>query len=163
MITLTHHTEINWQTTQAVAYEHERVTIAPDLLQHVAASRAHFQHLIDQGVPCYGVTTGLGKLVSIDLSDEERDDLPHNILRARAAAIGAPFPRPVVRAMMFLRLFNFLSGHSGVTAELCTYIADRLNDRLYPLGSQYGAWHGGRRHRPHPCVPNAHRRRVCDG
>lgn len=132
MITLHSAQDISLESVIAVAHDDAPLTIAPDLLAYVAAQRARFDALITQGVPCYGVTTGLGNFSTLTLSDEARTDLAHNILRARAAAIGEPLPRPVVRSMMMIRLFNFLSGGSGVSAELCQFIADRLNDNFTP-------------------------------
>ncbi|MEM8863666.1 MAG: aromatic amino acid lyase, partial [Chloroflexota bacterium] len=143
MITLNTLEDINWENVQAVAYDEEKLEISADLLAVVESGRKQFQALIDAGVSCYGVTTGLGKLVSLDLSDDERADLPHNILRARAAAIGPPFSRPIVRATMMLKLTNFLSGRDGVTPELCTFLVNRLNDGFTPwmpsLGHGMGA------------------------
>ena len=143
MITLHSLSDINWQTVQAVAYDEEKLTIAPSLLAEVGAGRAKFQQLIAAGVPCYGVTTGLGELVGLELSEAERRDLPHNILRARAAAIGKPLPRPVVRALLMIRLVTFLSGQDGVSPQLCTFLVDRLNDGFTPwvpaLGHGMGA------------------------
>ncbi|MEM7112890.1 MAG: aromatic amino acid ammonia-lyase [Chloroflexota bacterium] len=124
--------DINWKTVQAVAYDGAKLTISAELLEVVENGRLRFQQLIDQGIPCYGVTTGLGQLVTLDLSEAERQDLPHNILRARAAAIGPPLSRPIVRAMMMMRLVNFLSGRDGVRPELCTFLVDRLNDGFTP-------------------------------
>ncbi len=132
MITLTSPQSINWETVQAVAYDNATVSIAPDLLARVEAGRKRFQQLIEDGIPCYGVTTGLGDLVTVKLSEAERQDLPHNILRARAAAIGAPLPKPVVRALMLCKLFNFLTGADGVSVELCQFLVDRLNDGFTP-------------------------------
>lgn len=132
MITLKTAPDINWENVEAIAYHNEPVEIASELLDHVEAGRAHFQNLIDQGVPCYGVTTGLGQLVTHDLTEAERNDLPHNILRARAAAIGPPLPREVVRALMVMRLVNFLSGRDGVSGKLCQFLVDRLNDDFTP-------------------------------
>lgn len=64
MIALNTQSDINWQTVQAVAYDEEKLEISADLLAMVEPSRQRFQELIDAGVPCYGVTTGLGKLVT---------------------------------------------------------------------------------------------------
>ena len=143
MITLKTLQDINWKNVQAVAYDEEKLKNSADLLSIVESGRQRFQELIDAGVPCYGVTTGLGKLVNLDLSEKARNDLPHNILRARAAAIGPPLARPIVRAMMMLKLTNFLSGRDGVTPELCTFLVDRLNDGFTPwvpsLGHGMGA------------------------
>ncbi len=132
MITLTSPQSINWETVQAVAYDNARLAIAPELLAQVEAGRQRFQDLIDAGIPCYGVTTGLGDLVTVKLTEAERRDLPHNILRARAAAIGEPLSKPVVRALMLCKLFNFLTGADGVSVELCQFLVDRLNDDFTP-------------------------------
>jgi len=132
MIRLSQPSDITWDTVQAVAYDQARLEIAPALLARVDQGRRAFLHLIEQGVPCYGVTTGLGQLVTIDLSDEERQDLPRNILRARAAAIGPPLAKAVVRSLMMLRLVNFLSGLDGVSSELCRFLVARLNDDFTP-------------------------------
>ena len=72
--------DINWKNVQAVAYDDEKLKISAELLTVVESGRQKFNELINAGVPCYGVTTGLGKLVNLDLSEEERSDLPHNIL-----------------------------------------------------------------------------------
>jgi histidine ammonia-lyase len=138
MIELRTLADINWETVQAVAYEGAELTVAPDLLARVEAGRVLFEELIAKGVPCYGVTTGLGELVTLNLTEAERLDLPHNILRARAAAIGEPLPMPVVRAMMMLRLVNFLSDGDGVSVGLVQFLVDRLNDGFTPWVPAFG-------------------------
>ncbi len=132
MIQITKPNDINWQTVQAVAYRNEVVELDEALLKRVDEGRAVFQQLIGKGVPCYGVTTGLGKLVDTELADEQKRELSENILIARAAAIGPPLSRPIARATVFLRLTNFLSGADGVSAALCRYLVDRLNDGFTP-------------------------------
>jgi len=138
MITLRTLSDLNWDAVTAVAYKQERLEIAPELLAKVQQGRETFNALIDAGAPCYGVTTGLGRLSTTDLSSEARDAISRNILLARAAAFGDALPRPVVRAMMLLRLVNFLSGQDGVSVELCQYIAARLNDDFDPFVPSVG-------------------------
>lgn len=132
MITLSTPADINWDNLAAIAYDGAVVEISESLLEAVDQGRREFTALIDQGVPCYGVTTGLGELVKLDLDDMARRDLPHNILRARAAAIGKPFSKAVSRSIMVIRLVNFLSGLDGVSSELCRFLVDRLNDDFTP-------------------------------
>ena len=79
MIHIKSQSDINSGTINAVAYERERLEIAPDLLAAVDQSRETFNALIDSGVACYGVTTGLGKMSTTNLSDEARGDIPKNI------------------------------------------------------------------------------------
>ena len=132
MITLNITADINWDNIVHVAYHHRRISISPTLYKHVEQGRAVFNALMEQEVPCYGVTTGLGQLVTESLDEVAKRDLPRNILRARAAGMGAPLPAPVVRATMVLRLVNFLSGADGVSSALCRFIVDRLNDDFTP-------------------------------
>lgn len=132
MIRLERSSDINWINLYRVAYQHEPLQISDALLQQVDAGHARFVDLIERGVPSYGVTTGLGKLVSAELDETARAELPANMLRARAVAIGAPFAKPVARAMLFIRLVNFLSGRSGVRSLLCQNLVDRLNDDFTP-------------------------------
>ncbi|MCB0165268.1 MAG: histidine ammonia-lyase [Anaerolineae bacterium] len=132
MITLRQPADLTWDVVEAVAYDHARLAIDEALLARVEQGRAALLHLIDQGVPCYGVTTGLGALSTTELTDAERAELPHHMLRARAAAIGPPLPKPVARATLVIRLVNFLSGLDGVSADLCRFVVDRLNDDFTP-------------------------------
>ena len=132
MIRLRTSSDINWDNVIGVAYRGERLTIDPALGEVIERGRAAFDALIEQGIPCYGVTTGLGRLVTKELDEVARRDLPRNILRARAAGMGAPLPAPVVRATMFLRLVNFVSGRDGVSNALCNFLVERLNDGFVP-------------------------------
>ncbi len=132
MITISDSSDLNWINLYRVAYQSQSLEIGASLLRQVDAGHAHFNDLIDGGLQSYGVTTGLGKLVDAELDDAARAELPANMLRARAAAIGAPFARPVARAMLMIRLVNFLSGRSAVRSELCRYLVERLNDDFTP-------------------------------
>jgi histidine ammonia-lyase len=132
MIRIDDSSDLNWIILYRVAYQGEPLIIADALLQQVDAGHARFVDLIERGIPSYGVTTGLGKLVSAELDAAAAAELPANMLRARAVAIGAPFAKPVARAMLLIRLVNFLSGRSGVRSELCRYLVDRLNDDFTP-------------------------------
>jgi len=132
MITIGQAADLNWINLYRVAYQEEKLEIDAALLTAVDAGHARFVGLIESGVPCYGVTTGLGKMVTTELDAAARAELPANMLRARAAAVGEPFAKPVARAMLMLRLVNFLSAGSGVRAGLCRYLVARLNDGFTP-------------------------------
>ena len=138
MITLRTASDINWVNLYRVAVQGEPLQIDDALLQQVDAGHEHFNHLIESGLPSYGVTTGLGKLVGASLDDAARSELPANMLRARAVAIGAPLSKPVVRAMLLIRLVNFLSARSAVRSEPCRFIVDRLNDDFTPWVPVFG-------------------------
>ena len=82
-------------------------------------------------MPCYGVTTGLGKLSTVDLT------------LGRALSLAPTYyelcsrdrwllSKPIVRSMMLLKLGNMISGLDGVTIALADYLVDRLNDGWCP-------------------------------
>lgn len=116
----------------AVIYGGTKVAIDPAALERVTRHRRQFLQHIETGVICYGVNTGLGALAKQDLSAEERAALPRRILLGRAAAIGTPFRREIVRGALLIKLAQFLDGASAVTPELCDYLAARLNDGFTP-------------------------------
>ncbi len=138
MICLAQRDDLDWVTLYRVAYQGEALELDPGLLRRVDAGRARFEALIARGLPCYGVTTGLGKLVDTELDDEARRDIAANMLRARAAAIGDPLPRPIARAILLIRLVNFLDGRAAVSSDLCRYLVERLNDGFTPWIPQLG-------------------------
>ncbi|MDH3451898.1 MAG: aromatic amino acid lyase [Gammaproteobacteria bacterium] len=137
-ITLKAITDINWQNVQAIAYEHAGVKLNRAALTAVQHGRERFLRALAAGLPCYGVSTGLGKFVERQVTDLDDREFVVSTLRARAAACGPPLPRAVSRSTMVLKLTNFLSGMDGVRPALCEYIVARLNDGLTPWIPTYG-------------------------
>ena len=75
------------------------------------------------------MTTGLGYLDSRPMAAEDQLALQRvDPRRPRRRAWGRPCPTTSCAVRMLLRLMGFLSGHAGVSPELCEFIADRLND-----------------------------------
>ena len=138
MITLRKLSDINFDSIQSVAWGYESVSLDQCLLESVDASRDIFLARIAEGLPCYGVTTGLGNQVGRVLEDEERASIATNMLRARSAAVGRPIQTEIVRATMMIRLINFLSGRDGVSAALVKYIVGLLNARVTPWIPEMG-------------------------
>ncbi|MFT5115947.1 MAG: histidine ammonia-lyase [Parasphingorhabdus sp.] len=132
MITIRDLRDLNWENIVRIAWHGEALQIHQKLADQVEQGRARFLGLITQGVPCYGVTTGLGNMVGEDLGEDERRDIAANMLRARAAAIGPAWEREIVRAMMVIRLSNFLSARDGVSVALCHRIVELLNLGVTP-------------------------------
>ena len=61
----------------------------------------------------------------------------------RGAGQGPPLAPAVVRGALLIRLAGFLSGRAGVSAALCRFIADRLNDGWAPLVPSRGITSAG--------------------
>ena len=129
----TRHDQLDLDAYIRIAFEHERVELDLGLLAEVDRRRAAMLAYVDEGHPAYGVNTGLGLLATLPVAPEDQAAFQRTILVARAGAVGPPLAEPVVRGTMLLRLAGFLSGLPGVSADLCRFIADRLNDGWLPV------------------------------
>ena len=60
--------DLTFENICAVAYDSRRLQLSDQARARVVEGRQCFEKLINSGVPCYGVTTGLGKLSTVDLT-----------------------------------------------------------------------------------------------
>jgi histidine ammonia-lyase len=133
VVILDRHGMLGLQDYRRIAFGHEPVAVGAELLAAVDSERAAMLAHLDGGGAAYGVNTGLGYLMSHSVQTEDQAAFQRSILLGRAAGIGPPLSAPVVRGTMLLRLAGFLSGRAGVSAGLCRFIADRLNDGWLPV------------------------------
>ncbi|MBA3631047.1 MAG: aromatic amino acid lyase, partial [Actinobacteria bacterium] len=132
MITIRAMTDVTTDVAERVAWQRERIALDPGLLDLLQTRRAEMLAALLSGARVYGVNTGTGYLAGADV--DEADLLHHqrNLLLGRA--VGSPPWLSIgeARAVLVARLTGFLSGHAGVTPELCLFLADRLNDDFVP-------------------------------
>ena len=123
----------------AVARGVAPVTIAPQALASVAASRRAVETAVGRGDTIYGVNTGFGKLAHVRIKPDQARDLQLNLIRSHASGVGEPLPVDAVRAMMLLRANVLLRGTSGVRAILPELIVGMLNAQLHPRVPSQGS------------------------
>lgn len=123
---------------QRIVYDYEPVAPSEAALERVENTRRLFLKHLDSGASCYGVNTGCGAQVGVDLTEDDKSQFSRHLLLGRSVAVGAPFPAAVVRGAMLVRLAQFLSGYNAVSADLCRYLCDRLNDRFTPYVPSMG-------------------------
>ncbi|MGN6794577.1 MAG: aromatic amino acid lyase [Streptosporangiaceae bacterium] len=110
----------------------QAVRIEPALLDAVRQRREQALAALRDGRLVYGVNTGMGKLSTIRLTEEQQLSHQRNLLLARAVG-GPPWLEPAeARSVLAVRLATFLSGDAVVSAELCQRLADFLNDGIVP-------------------------------
>ena len=68
------------------------------------ANRSALESALEEGQPIYGVTTGLGALVTREVAVDETGDAQAALLRSHASGTGPDLPREVVRAAMAVRV-----------------------------------------------------------
>ncbi|MGI9464185.1 MAG: aromatic amino acid lyase, partial [Aestuariivirgaceae bacterium] len=77
-------------TVAAVAHEHATVTIADTAHKAMQSGRAIVDKYIVQGIPAYGLNTGLGARVTETLPAGEIAAFSNHLVRGRAQGIGEP-------------------------------------------------------------------------
>ncbi|TVQ56982.1 MAG: phenylalanine and histidine ammonia-lyase [Rhodobacteraceae bacterium] len=116
-----------------------RVTLAPEGLARMRASRAVIDRAVAARRPVYGVTTGLGARAGAVLNEAELAAFSVQTLRGRAQAVGAPEAAEVVRAGLAVRLNTLLSGLSGASPGVAEHIVACLNAGLTPFVGSVGS------------------------
>ncbi len=101
--------------------------------ERVVATRRVVEEILASGQVVYGVNTGFGKLAEVRISPEEVGHLQMNLLRSHACGVGAPFPEPVVRAMLLLRANVLATGYAGCRPAVVEQVLELLNRGVHPV------------------------------
>lgn len=130
---------LDFETIVRVAHGSERVDIAGEVADRMAAARRVVEDAVTSGHAIYGITTGFGGLANVRIEPNEVETLQRDIVRSHATAVGDPLPRTVVRAMLLLRARTFAFGVSGVRFELVERIVGLLNNGITPVVPSQGS------------------------
>jgi histidine ammonia-lyase len=123
----------------AVARHGAPVSLAPEALEAIAASRSVVEALAADVVPHYGVSTGFGALATLHIPVERRLELQRGLIRSHAAGSGDEVEREVVRALMLLRLSTLATGRTGVRPIVASTYAAMLCAQITPVVHEYGS------------------------
>ena len=80
----------------------------------------------------YGVGTGFGPMVRVDIPPSEVETLQYNLVRSHAVGLGRPYSPRLSRAVVLARLQNLTRGRSAVRGELAARAAELLNADIGP-------------------------------
>jgi histidine ammonia-lyase len=115
-----------------VARDGEDVSVAPEALERMRATRAVVERALARGDRVYGLTTGVGVRKRVPVPLEEIDDFNRRLILNHRTGSGRAAPEDVVRATM-LRLANGFAGASpGVRPELAQQVVSALNAGACP-------------------------------
>ena len=115
------------------------VSIEPALANFVQAHCDQARAALSSGAAVYGVTTGMGALSGVLLTDAEQRVHQRNLLIGRATG-GPPWlPETDVRAILAVRMRTFLSGDAAVSSGLCQRLAEFLAAGIVPAVPADGA------------------------
>jgi histidine ammonia-lyase len=116
-----------------------RVEVAQDALHNVLVTHEQVQRMCADGRPVYGLTTGVGDLVTVPVAPEAVAVSQLNILKSHASGVGAPLDEVSVRAIMVTMVKALAQGSSGVSPRLVLGLAEMLNRRVTPWAPSQGS------------------------
>ena len=115
------------------------VHIEEAALRGMGATRDLVARALQERRSIYGMTTGVGDLVSVDLRSEEISDVQINMLQSHASGVGAPHDEASVRAIMATMIKALLQGSSGIGPDLVRTMAAMLNRGVTPWSPSGGS------------------------
>jgi histidine ammonia-lyase len=132
--------DFNLATLRRVAWENEPVAFGERALDRMRTARVNFLALLEAepDLFIYGVTTGYGDAAKTIVRGEERERLAHRVSPFVGIGVGEPMPDRAVRAMIFGRLVNHVSGYTGQSVETAQAVADMLDGRPLPVVRRQG-------------------------
>ena len=131
--------ELTFPQLYSVALHHETVSLSPDAIARMKASRATVDQLVASGKTAYGINTGFGKLASVRISSEQVRQLQVNLVRSHACGVGEPLSEAETRAMMLLRANALAKGLSGIRASVVETLIRMLNAGVHPVIPSQGS------------------------
>jgi histidine ammonia-lyase len=115
------------------------VTLSREARERVAASRAVVDEILRGDRVVYGINTGFGNFKNVVIARRDLEELQLNLLRSHAAGAGDPFPEPIVRAILLLRVNALAAGYSGVDPGTLDALLAMLNAGVHPVVPQKGS------------------------
>ena len=131
--------KLTFSQLYAVALNHETVSLSPDAIARMKASRAVVDQLVASGKTAYGVNTGFGKLASVRISGEQVRQLQVNLVRSHSCGVGEPLSEAETRAMMLLRANALAKGLSGIRPSVVETLISMLNAGVHPVIPSQGS------------------------
>ncbi|HUL35474.1 MAG TPA: histidine ammonia-lyase [Candidatus Eisenbacteria bacterium] len=131
--------DLTFDQLYAVALRHESVSLSPDAVTRMQASRAVVDRLVAANETAYGINTGFGKLASVRISTEQVRLLQFNLVRSHSCGVGDPLSTPETRAMLLLRANALAKGFSGIRPLVVETLCAMLNAGVHPVIPSQGS------------------------
>lgn len=131
---------LSLESIAAILRENYPLELSDDARRRVRHCRAYLEEKIRHPRELYyGINTGFGSLCNIRISDNDIEQLQHNLVVSHAAGTGDPVPPEIVRIMMLLKAQNLCYGFSGVREVLVDRLIDFFNAGIHPVIFELGS------------------------
>ncbi len=119
---------------------HVPLQLSEESTQRIRTCREYLDRKItDSDDLFYGINTGFGSLCNIRISDDDIEQLQHNLVVSHACGTGDLVPPEVVRIMLLLKIQSLSYGHSAVRVELVQRLIDFYNEGVFPVIFELGS------------------------
>ncbi len=115
------------------------VEFSEEYVERVNKCRRYVDKFSREGQAIYGVTTGLGDNCNKFINEEDREIIQRNTILSHTCSVGEPLKKECVRAMMFIMLVHFGTGHTGIRLETVELIRNLLNNDVTPYVPRHGS------------------------
>ncbi|MDF1747858.1 MAG: aromatic amino acid lyase [Alphaproteobacteria bacterium] len=115
------------------------LSLDPASVTVMTKARRLIDRAIEDKIPVYGVTTGLGARAKEVLDAKTLADFSQQTLLGRAHAVGQPDRVEAIRASMIVRLNTLLKGYSGASPAVAQHLLACLNAGLTPVVGALGS------------------------
>jgi histidine ammonia-lyase len=122
-----------------VAEENAAVHVPLKARAKARRSREIFEKIAEQNIPIYGVTTGYGEMIYMQVDASKEVELQTNLVRSHSAGVGPVFAEDEARAIVAARLNTLAKGHSAVRPEILDRLALYLNSGITPAIPEIGS------------------------
>ena len=122
-----------------VARRNGSIDVAPSVRARIAAARDVVLRLAQGEHRIYGVNSALGANTGQPLADADLAAYQTRAIRARAVAVGDPYDRASVRAMMAARIAGLAAGGSGISLDAFEALLAMLNAGVHPVVPRHGS------------------------
>ncbi len=116
-----------------------RVVLGTAARDRMSRSRAVLNRARARGDAIYGVTTGVGALKTVRVTEDMQDDFNRALLIAHAVGSGQLAPPSFVRAAMVVRARGLALGLAGVRPAVVEAFCAALNANLVPRVHELGS------------------------
>lgn len=131
---------LSLSTIQTILRDNLPLALSDEAIRRIQHCRAYLERKLQQSDELiYGINTGFGSLCNIRISDEDIEQLQHNLVVSHAAGTGDPVPAEIVRLMLLLKIQSLSQGFSGVRLEVVERLIDFFNAGIYPVVFELGS------------------------
>lgn len=124
--------QLSLKSIQELLKTKQKIQLEKNAIPVIEASHATVVQVIKDKKTVYGINTGFGSLANQRISEQNLQELQHNIVLSHACGTGNLLSDKVVSLMLLLKINNLAQGYSGVRLELIQALITLFNSKVYP-------------------------------